>query len=213
MLEARSLAQAVAEEEAEAPATVADVEPSAVEGDAPAAVAAGGPAAGVGVEPEEVAVEEEAAALAQDQPGEAVVDEATAGAAAEAETLDVDLEIPDDLFEELEEEREKMETAAPKVKKGRAARKELQTMIEEELDEEEPLPSLFDGDDEDDSEEPAVFVVDGGRSEPAPKRESQPPKIKPATGKKDKEKVVLKDFSQLAALLGSADDEEEDKES
>ncbi|HLS91850.1 MAG TPA: transcription termination factor NusA [Limnochordia bacterium] len=213
MLEARSLAQAVAEEEAEAPATVADVEPSAVEGDAPAAVAAGGPAAGVGVEPEEVAVEEEAAALAQDQPGEAVVDEATAGAAAEAETLDVDLEIPDDLFEELEEEREKMETAAPKVKKGRAARKELQTMIEEELDEEEPLPSLFDGDDEDDSEEPAVFVVDGGRSEPAPKRESQPPKFKPATGKKDKEKVVLKDFSQLAALLGSAGDEEEEKES
>src|SRR5690606_31220227 len=130
MLEARSLAQAVAQEEAEAPAAVAELEPVATESDAPAAVAAGEPAAGVGVETEDVGVEEEAASLAQDQPVEAVVDEAAAGAAAEEDTLDIDLEIPEDLFEELDEEREKPETVAPKVKKGRAARKELQTMIE-----------------------------------------------------------------------------------
>ena len=137
--------------------------------------------------------------------------EATAAAATVEEPIDIDLEIPDEIFEELDETREKVETAAPKVKKGRAAKKELQTIIEEDvLDEEEPLPSLFSADDDEESDAPVVFVVDGESSPPPAKPRPSAPKsskAKAAAGKKGKEKVVLKDLSQLAALLGSSDED------
>src|SRR5690606_29657298 len=200
MLERRSLAQVVEESEraaaARAEAAVEEVEAPAVDAAAVAEVEA---------PVEEPAVEETGVA----GPG---VEEPAAEAAPEPEEPELDLEIPEDLYDELEEGRERSEPAAPKVKKGRAAKKELQTILEEEvLDEEEPLPSLFDAEDEEeDDAAPAVFVIDGG-SEELPARPSPQPKsaAKPAAGKKGKEKVVLKDLSQLASLLGSVESDEE----
>lgn len=217
MLEARSLEQAVEETEAKEAAArqlEAPEEPvvdEAVEPAAEAPLPAEDDAVVAAAEPVDAALEDEVVDADVSE-----VETSAAEAAADEASLDIDLEIPDEIFEELEESREKVEGIAPKARKGRAARKELQTIIEEDvLDEEEPLPSLFAGDDEDDesdSDEPTVFVIDGASSEPpAPSRpsETKGAKAKPAPIKKGKEKVVLKDLSQLAALLGATEDEDE----
>jgi len=226
MLEARSLSQAVEESEralalkaqaalasqpaasaapAAAPVPAAEVEQPA------AGEAASAPAETVAAYPP---VEEADAALARGE-SEEIVAEAEPVSAPEPE-VEPELEIPSDLFEELDEGRERLEAPAPKVKKGRAAKKELKSIIEEEvLDEDEPLPSLFDGEDEEDAgsdESPAVFVIEGG--EPVPPRPSSPPKsskVKQEQGKKGK--LVLKDLSQLASLLGGSEAEDEEERS
>ncbi|HEY8418602.1 MAG TPA: transcription termination factor NusA [Limnochordales bacterium] len=87
-------------------------------------------------------------------------------APAEAEALPEEFvdEFPEEFLEpdvderELEAEREK---AAPaKLKKGRAAKRELQEIFEEEvLEEDEPLPSLFGTDEEEEDEEVTVYVA------------------------------------------------------
>ena len=121
-------------------------------------------------------------------------------------------EIPPDVFEELEEEgRGKVEPPPVKAKKSRAAKKaELKDIIEEDVfDEEEPLPTLFDADEEDEEAEPAVFVVG---SDPAEEKKEEKPKkagAKEDSKSKGGSKMVLKDLAELKRLLEGMNSEEE----
>lgn len=223
MLEARSLAQAVEESERAEAALKAAQQPAGAAAPDPEEEVAPAAAATAGAS-QEAALDEASASSGAATPAaleESAVDAARADEEPEPVVEpELELEIPSDLFEELEEGRERLESAAPKVKKGRAAKKELQTIIEEEvLDEEEPLPSLFDGDDELDAADddgPAVFVIDGGEPAPPASRPSAPPtkpKAKADQGKKGKEKLVLKDLSQLASLFGASDSQDDEEQS
>lgn len=136
-----------------------------------------------------------------------------AAVAAESDVVE-DLEILDEMLEELESTTEEPEVVVPKVKKSRAAKKaELQDLIEEDvLDEDAPLPSLFDDDDDEiedelfeDDDSPTVYVVDSDSAEtPATAKNSR----SEAEEKGSKEKLILKDLSELARLLDAKDEEE-----
>jgi len=120
----------------------------------------------------------------------------------------LEFELPEELLEELDEEKSKVDEAQPKVKKSRAAKKaELKNLIEEDVfdEDEEELPSLFVGDEEEEEidDEPLVFVVDspsddnrsGGRGSGKGKQSQA----------KGKNRLVLKDLSELRELLDAAD--------
>jgi len=107
--------------------------------------------------------EEPLAAVATATPGVETEPELAAEPMAEAELPEEFVEeFPEEFVEpdldELEEpEREK--PAPAKLKKGKAAKRELQEIFEEEvLEEDEPLPSLF-GTDEEEEEEVVVYVA------------------------------------------------------
>lgn len=159
-------------------------------------------------------------------PEEVSVAETEQPVAESEEEPTIDLTIPPELFDELDDDREKVEPAPAKVRKNRAARKELQSIIEEDVleDEDEPLPSLFDGEDDETAEDEPVVYSSGSSTgssaiESFMRRWSQQPAAtagkkkdadKKAVSKKKKkadDKVVLKDLSQLAALLEQEDDE------
>jgi len=114
-------------------------------------------------EEEPVLEQEPLAAVATATPGVETEPELAAEPMAEAELPEEFVEeFPEEFVEpdldELEEpEREK--PAPAKLKKGKAAKRELQEIFEEEvLEEDEPLPSLF-GTDEEEEEEVVVYVA------------------------------------------------------
>lgn len=121
--------------------------------------------------------------------------------------LDLEIELPETLLDDLEEERVKAPDVQPKVKRSRAAKKaELQDLIEEDVfDEEDDLPSLFDDDDdeleEEDSDEPVVYVVDGSDDREEEYSDDDWEIEKTTDPIRGKDKLVLKDLADLRALL------------
>ena len=134
---------------------------------------------------------------------------------AEAVEEEPGFEIPEDVLEDLEEEvRGKAEPAQPKVKKSRAAKKaELKDIIEEDVfDEEEPLPTLFEGDEEEGSGDPTVFVVGTeGEDEPTEAAAQTKAGLKEDSKSKGSSKTVLKDLSELRRLLEGMSSEKDEE--
>lgn len=148
----------------------------------------------------------------------------------DGDTEEIALVVPADLFADVEESRDKAEApASARSRTSRAERKELESIISEDvLDEDEPLPSLFEeDDDEEDQTDDEVRVYTSGELEPesaidAFKRRwgQQRPDEETRTDKgadekqtkkkddvQDKDKAVIRDLSQLASLLDIKDED------
>lgn len=154
-----------------------------------------------------------------DLEAEAVLDETTIDPVVEdeveAEEDPAELDISLDLIEELAEEPLVDDLDAPKPKKSRASKKaEILDILDEDVfdEEDEELPSLFDGDDDEldvDDDEPLVFVVEGSTDDEDDEPEAadeawDEPDDTTSSGKK-KGKLVFKDLSELRSLLDAAD--------
>ena len=115
-------------------------------------------------EEEPVLAEEPLAAVATATPGVETEPEPAVEPGPEPEQEEFVEELPEEFLEpaldELELEEPEREKPAPaKLKKGKAAKRELQEIFEEEvLEEDEPLPSLF-GTDEEEAEDVVVYVA------------------------------------------------------
>lgn len=198
VLEEREVARRAAEQAALAPEEIVGDEVLVEEGVAPSPdvnvaplVAEAGPVVDDVAESEAEAVDE---VMAEPELVERVVEDAEE---------DVDEPNFDLLAAELEEEEpveddvtvKKRPVTVAKPKKGRAVRKEFQETIEDVLDSDDPLPTLF-GDDDPIPPDPPVGMST---------RKAEPERETTRTAKrKEKEKRpsgVLKDFSELARLL------------